>query len=148
MNTLHKLEPPRALPRWVIPVAVGGAVLSFVLLLGFALSLFWLSGQAPLLIAAATKPGDTQSEGSPRLPETGEGPKTHQLPPTEIAPDSERVPELGQPDDDSQLTGGHAAEVQQLADTYLEAQRDGTIYDLVPAESELIRRILARSCMH
>lgn len=112
-----------------------GAVLSFVLLHGFAFSLFWLSVQAPLVVAAA--PGYLQSDAVPRAPETREAPESYVAPHPEIAPDSKRVPGSGQSGDDAQVSGGHAAEVQQLAEKYLDAQRDGTIYDLVPGGNQV-----------
>ncbi|WP_017794477.1 hypothetical protein [Leucobacter salsicius] len=114
--------PHSPLPRWVIPTAVAGAVLSFVLLLGFAGSLLWLTVQAPLLVAAAAGQSEVRSGTDPGAPDDSE---SRLLP-----PDGEFVP-------DSPASGGPAVELQQLADGYLEAQRDGTIYDLVPGGEQV-----------
>ena len=142
MNQLQPHDPqqselPRSLPRWVIPTAVGGALLSFLLLLGFAGSLFWLTAQAPLLAAASSNASEVRPEA-----ETGPGspsdPGSDVKPPGgDFLPDSKGTPDLKSPGTDSpgsDFSGalGPAAEVQQLADKYLEASSDGTIYDLVP----------------
>ncbi|MHA3684544.1 hypothetical protein ACXR2T_13750 [Leucobacter sp. HY1910] len=119
----------RQLPRWVIPVAVAGGVLSLVLLLAFAGSLVWLTSQAQGVLTAGPKPVPS--------PETVEPPKLHPAPPNgSFKPHADSGSRSGQ-EPNSESSRDIAAQIQSLADSYLAAQRDGTIYDLVPGGEQV-----------
>lgn len=115
-------SPKSSLPRWVIPTAVAGAVLSFALVVGITGSLMWVTAHAQQLIVAQP---EIEAPEAPAAPEMPGAPVLPEAPVTPEAPDAGSA-------DDSRSAAQIAQELQALTEAYLDAQRDGTIYGLVP----------------
>lgn len=141
MNAPQQPKSQSSLPRWVIPVAVAGAIITFVLPLGIAGSLLWAFAQGPSMGAgAASGPGALESPGGGSSTQPRDERDTGDSANADDTTDADRselrlrppggdfAPDQGPSSESGQLAG----EVQAIADYYLEARRDGTINELVP----------------